>query len=39
MVRWLDSLKEDRLRKKEEQELVNLYEGMIRRFCIGPDDD
>jgi hypothetical protein len=37
---WLESLKEERLRKKEEdQELVDLYEEVIRRYFMGPDSD
>jgi hypothetical protein len=37
LVKWLDSLREEWLRKKEEdEELVDLYEEVIRRFYIGP---
>jgi hypothetical protein len=36
-MKWLESMKEERLRKKEEdQELLDLYEEIIRRFYIGP---
>jgi len=38
-VKWLESLKEERLMKKQEdQELLDLYEEMIWRFYLGPDD-
>ena len=37
VVKWWDSLREEWLRKKEEdEELVDLYEEVIRRFYIGP---
>jgi len=37
-MRWLDSLKEEHLRKKEEdQEMIDLFEEIIREFYIGPD--
>jgi len=37
-MKWLESWKEERMRKKEEDhELVELYEEVVRRFYIGPD--
>jgi len=36
-MKLLESLKEERLMKKQdEQELLDLYEEIIRRFYIGP---
>ena len=36
-MKLLESLKEERLMKKqEEQEFIDLYEEIIRRFYIGP---
>jgi len=36
-LKWLEIYKEERLRKKqEEQELLDLYEEIIRRFHMGP---
>jgi hypothetical protein len=37
-VKWLDSLREERIKKKEEQELLDMYEEIVRRYYIGPDD-
>jgi hypothetical protein len=37
-MKWLDSLKEDLSRKKEEdQELLDLFEEIIREFYLGTD--
>jgi hypothetical protein len=37
-MNWLESWKEERLRKKEdEQELIELYEWMIREYFIVPE--
>jgi hypothetical protein len=37
-MRWLESFREERLRKKEEdQEYLDLYEEIIREFYMGPD--
>ena len=39
-MKWLDSLREDHVRKKkEEQELLDLTEEIIREFYIPPDYD
>jgi hypothetical protein len=36
-MKWLESWKEERMRKKEEDhELVELYEEVVRRFYFGP---
>ena len=39
-MKWLESWKEDRLRKKEDeeetQELLDLYEEIIRRYYTEP---
>jgi hypothetical protein len=35
-MRWLDSFKEEHIRKKEEnQEMIDLFEEIIREFYIG----
>lgn len=37
-MKWLESLREENSRKKEEdQELLELYEEIIREFYLGPD--
>jgi|GEM_PF-6648898 len=37
-MKWMESFREERLRKKEEdQEFLDLYEEVIRVFYIGPD--
>jgi hypothetical protein len=36
-MKWLESWKEERARRKEEEcELVELYEEVVRRFYIEP---
>jgi len=36
-MKWLESWKEERMRKKEEdRELVEFYEEVVRRFYLGP---
>lgn len=37
---WLETFKEERLRKKiEDQESVDFYEEVIRRYYMGPDSN
>jgi hypothetical protein len=37
-MKWLESLREEHLRKKEEDhELLDLTEMIIREFYMGPD--
>lgn len=40
MMKWLESWKEERLRKQQcEQESIELYEEIIRQYFIVPENN